>query len=67
MLRRVYGPKRDEVTGARRKIRNGKLYDLYWSLNIIRAMESRRMRWTGHVANMGGREGISIRRFGLKT
>ena len=51
MLRRVFGPKRDEVTGEWRKLHNEELNDLY-SPNIFRVIKSRRMRWTGQVACM---------------
>jgi hypothetical protein len=53
VLRRIFGPKRDEVTGEWRKLRNEELHDLYSSPSIIRIMKSRRMRWAGHVAPMG--------------
>jgi hypothetical protein len=53
MLRRIFGPKRDEVTGEWRKLHNDELRDLYSSLSIIRIIKSRRMRWAGHVARMG--------------
>jgi hypothetical protein len=53
MLRRVFGPKRDEVTGVWRKLNNEELRDLYSSPNIIRIIKSRRMRWSGYVARMG--------------
>jgi len=53
VLRRLFGPKRDEVTGELRKLHNEKLNDLYFSTNIIRVNKSRRMRWAGHVAYMG--------------
>jgi hypothetical protein len=52
-LRRIFGPKRDEVTGERRKLQNEELRDLYSSTSIIRIIKSRRMRWAGHVARMG--------------
>jgi hypothetical protein len=52
MLRRIFGPKRDEVTGEWRKLHNKELHDLYSSPNII-IIKSRRMRWVGHVARMG--------------
>jgi len=55
VLRRVFGPKRDEVTGEWRKLRNEELSDLYSLRNIVRVVKSRRMRWAGHVARMGGR------------
>jgi hypothetical protein len=53
VLRRIFGPKRDEVTGGSRKLRSEELHDLYSSQSIIRIMKPRRMRWTGHVARMG--------------
>jgi hypothetical protein len=53
VLRRILGPKRDEVTGERRKLNNEELRDLYSSPSIIRIIKSRRMRWEGHVARMG--------------
>ena len=57
VLRRVFGPKRDEVTGEWRKLHNEELRDLYYLTNIVRVVKSRRMRWAGHVALMGqGRE-----------
>jgi hypothetical protein len=52
MLRRVFGPKRDEVTGEWRKLHNEDLNDLYSLPNIVRVVKSRRMRWAGHVARM---------------
>jgi hypothetical protein len=52
-LRRIFGPKRDEVTGEWRKLHNEELHNLYSSPNIIRHIKSRRMRWVGHVARMG--------------
>jgi hypothetical protein len=55
VLRRIFGPKRDEVVGGRRKLHNEQLHDLYSSPNIIRTMKSRRMRWAGNVALMGRR------------
>jgi hypothetical protein len=53
VLRRIFGPKRDEVTGEWRKLYNKELHDLYSSPSIIRIIKSRRMRWVGHVARMG--------------
>ena len=50
MLRSVFGPKRDEVTGEWRKLHKGELRDLYSLPNIVRVVKSRRMRWAGHVA-----------------
>jgi hypothetical protein len=54
-LRRIFGPKRDEVTGGWRKLHNDELHSLYSSPSIIRMIKSRRMRWAGHVARMGRR------------
>ena len=59
VLRRIYGIKRDEVTGEWSKLHNEELNDLYSSFNIVRVIKSRRMRWAGHVMNMGERTGIS--------
>jgi hypothetical protein len=53
VLRRISGPKRDEVTVEWRKLHNKELHILYSSPNIIRQSKSRRMRWVGHVAHMG--------------
>jgi len=53
VLRRVFGPKRDEVTWEWRKLHNEELRDLYSLPNIVREVKSRRMRWAGHVARMG--------------
>jgi hypothetical protein len=53
VLRRILGPKRDEVTGEWRKLHNEELHNLYSSPDIIRQVKSRRMRWEGHVARMG--------------
>jgi len=64
VLRRIFGPKRDEVTGKGRKLHTDELYDLYWSPNIVRMIKSRRMRWVGHVEGMGKR---CIQSFGGET
>jgi hypothetical protein len=53
VLRIIFGPKRDELTGERRKLHSEELHILYSSQNIIRQNKSRRMRWAGHVARMG--------------
>jgi hypothetical protein len=58
VLRRVFGPKRDEVTGERRKLHNEGLNDLYSLPNSVRVVKSRRMRWAGHVARMGEDRGV---------
>ena len=52
VLRRIFGPKRDGVTGEWRKLHNEELNDLYSPPNIVRVIKSRRMRWAGHVAHM---------------
>jgi hypothetical protein len=54
VIRRIFGPKKDEVTEWR-KLHNEELHILYSSRNIIRQIESRRLRWAGHVARMGRR------------
>jgi hypothetical protein len=53
VLRRIFGPTRDEVTGEWRKLHSGELHNLYSSPDIIREIKSRRMRWAGYVARMG--------------
>jgi hypothetical protein len=53
VLRGIFGPKRDEVTGDWRKLHDGELHNLYSLPDIIRQTKSRRMRWAGHVARMG--------------
>jgi hypothetical protein len=59
VLRRILGPKRDEVTGEWRKLHNEELNDLYYfSPNIIRVIKSRSMKWVGHAAHMGERRGV---------
>ena len=55
MLRRIFGPRRDEVTGQWRKLHNEELNDLHCSPSIAREVNSRRMRWAGYVARMGDR------------
>ena len=58
VLRRVFRPKRDVVTGEWRKLHNEELNDLYSLPNIVRVVKSRRMRWAGHVARMGEDRGV---------
>ena len=58
MLRIIFGPKRDGVTGEWRKLHNEELNDLYSSPNIVRLIKSRRMRWAGHVACMEEGRGV---------
>ena len=58
VLRRVFGSKRDEVTGEWRKFHNEELSDLCSLPNIVRVVKSRRMRWAGHVARMGEGKGV---------
>ena len=57
-LRRVFGPKRDEVTGEWRTLHNEELKDLYSLPNIVQVVKSRRLRWAGHVARMGEERGV---------
>jgi hypothetical protein len=58
VLRRVFGPKSDEVTREWRKLHNEELNDLYSLPNIVRVVKSRRIRWAGHVERMGERRGV---------
>jgi len=58
VLRRVFGPKRDEVTGEWRKLHNEELNDLYSLPNIVWVVKSKRVRWAGHVAHMGEDRGV---------
>jgi len=58
VLRRVFGPKRDEATGEWRKLHNEELSDLYSLPNIVQVVKLRRMRWAGHVAHMGEGRGV---------
>jgi hypothetical protein len=60
VLRRIFGPKRDEVTGGWRKLHNEELHGLYSSPGIVRVIKARRMRWAGHVARMGEVRGSYI-------
>jgi hypothetical protein len=58
VLGRIFGPKRDEITGEWRKLHNEELHDLYSPPNIVRVIKSRRMRWAGFVARMGEERGV---------
>jgi hypothetical protein len=53
VLRRIFGQKRDEVTGGRRKLHNEEMFYLFSSPSVIRIIKARRMRWAGHAARMG--------------
>ena len=57
MVLRIFGPRRDEVTGEWRRLHNEELNDLYSSPNIVRVIKSRRMKWAGHVARIGKENG----------
>jgi hypothetical protein len=54
VLRRIFGPKRDEVTGGWRKLHDEELHGLYSSPTIVRVIKARRIRWVGHVGGKGG-------------
>jgi hypothetical protein len=58
VLRRIFGPKRDRVTGGRRKLHNEELHNVYSSPSIIRIIKSRRIWWAGHVARMGEKKNV---------
>ena len=58
VLRRIFGPRRDEVTEKWRRMHNEELNDLYSSHNIVRVIKSRRMRWAAHVVRMGEERGL---------
>jgi hypothetical protein len=60
VLRVIFGPKRNEVTGEWRKLHNEELNDLYSSPNIVRVIKSRRKRWAAHVARLGERRGVCM-------
>jgi hypothetical protein len=59
VLRRIFGPKRDQVRGEWRKLHNGELNDPYSSPNIVRVIKPRRMRWAGHIERMGERRCVN--------
>ena len=58
VLRRIFGPRRDEVTGEWKRLHNEELNDFYCSPNMVRVIKSRRMRWAGHVARMDEERGV---------
>ena len=58
MLRRIFGPRKDEVTGKWRRLHNEELNDLYCSPNIVQVIKSRIMRWAGHVARKCEERGV---------
>ena len=58
VLRRIFGPKRDEITVEWRKLNSEERNDLYCSPNIVRVMKLKRMRWAGHIASVGERRGV---------
>ena len=58
VLKRIFGPKRVEVTGEWRRLHNEELYDLYWSPNIIRVVKPKRMRLSGYVVSLENRRGV---------
>jgi len=58
VLRRIFGPRRDEVKGEWRRLQNKELNDFYFSPNIVWLIKSRRMRWAGHVARVGEERGV---------
>jgi hypothetical protein len=67
VLRRIFGPKRDEVTGEWRRLHKEEFNDLYSSPSIIRVIKSNRMRWAGHVARMGEGYEWCVQDFGGQT
>jgi len=66
VLRRIFGPKRDEATGEWSRLHNEELSDLYSSPNTIRVIKTRRMEWAGHVAGYGGQKRC-MQGFGRET
>jgi len=67
VLRRIFGPKRDEVKGEWRKLHNEEINDLYCSPNIVRVLKSRRMRSAGHVARVGDRFALGSSPYGPES
>jgi hypothetical protein len=67
VLGRIFGPKRDGVTGGWRKLHNEELHNLYASPSIIRIIKSRMMRWAGHVARMGEKRNVYRNARGKET
>jgi len=68
VLRRIFGPRKYEITGEWRRLHNKELNDLYSSPKILRVIKSRRMRWAGHVAHMGeGVQGLGGKTGGKET
>jgi hypothetical protein len=67
VLRGIFGPKRDEVTGEWRKLHSGELHNLYTSPDIIRQIISTRMRWAGHVAGIGEGRNVYVKDRRKKT
>ena len=67
VLRRIFGPRRDEVTGEWMRLHNEELNDLYSSPNIVRVIKSKRTRWAGHVARMGEKTGCIGSWWGNRT
>jgi len=66
VLMRIFGPRKDEVTGEWRRLHNEELNDLYSSSSIVRVIKSRRMRWAGHVAGMGEERGCIVSWWGIR-
>jgi len=58
VLRRIFGPRRDEVTGEWRRLHNEELTDMYSSFNILRVIKSKRIRWAGHVVRISEERGV---------
>jgi hypothetical protein len=65
VLRRIFGPNREELIAGRRKLHDGELHNLYFLPNITRMIKSRKMRWAGHVAHIGDEK--CVQNFGWKS